>query len=146
LKHETDGLPVGGGAMFSENTLALLSLIAVSIAGAGGGGGRFAAGVGKLMNAATFGALPESLGTALGFGAFVVIVLTVVQLVFRVMRVTLTEWVGEFFPPVRNMHISTLISMFLTLALVLTGTCLPRQLSAHPTAHGRPQPAGGHCG
>jgi carbon starvation protein len=122
LEYETDGLPVGGGAMFTENTLALLSLVAVSIAGVGGGGGRFAAGVGKLLNAATFGALPEAFGTALGFGAFVVIVLTVTQLVFRVMRVTLTEWVGESVPAVRNMHVSTIISMILTLALVLTGT------------------------
>jgi carbon starvation protein len=122
LEYETDALPVGGGAMFSENTLALLSLIAVSIAGAGGGGGRFAAGVGKLLYAATFGALPEAFGTALGFGAFVVIVLTVVQLVFRVMRVTLTEWAGETVPAVRNMHVSSIISMLLTLALVLTGT------------------------
>jgi carbon starvation protein len=122
LEYETDALPVGGGAMFSENTLALLSLVAVSIAGAGGGGGRFAAGVGKLLYAATFGALPEVLGTALGFGAFVVIVLTVVQLVFRVMRVTLTEWVGESMPAVKNMHVSSIISMALTLLLVLTGT------------------------
>jgi carbon starvation protein len=122
LEYETDALPVGGGAMFSENTLGLLSLVAVSIAGAGGGGGRFAAGVGKLLYAATFGALPEALGTALGFGAFVVIVLTVVQLVFRVMRVTLTEWVGESIPAVKNMHVSSIISMLLTLFLVLTGT------------------------
>jgi len=122
LEYETDALPVGGGAMFSENTLALLSLVAVSIAGAGGGGGRFAAGVGKLLHAGTFGLLPEVFGTALGFGAFVVIVLTVVQLVFRVMRVTLTEWVGEAVPAVRNMHVSTIISMILTLLLVLTGT------------------------
>ncbi len=122
LEYETDALPVGGGAMFSENTLGLLSLVAVSIAGTGGGGGRFAAGVGKLLHAATFGALPEALGTALGFGAFVVIVLTVVQLVFRVMRVTLTEWVGESVPAVKNMHVSSIISMALTLLLVLTGT------------------------
>ena len=122
LEYETDALPVGGGAMFSENTLALLSLVAVSIAGAGGGGGRFAAGVGKLLYAGTFSALPEAFGTALGFGAFVVIVLTVTQLVFRVMRVTLTEWVGEAVPVVKNMHVSTVISMILTLALVLTGT------------------------
>jgi carbon starvation protein len=122
LEYETDALPVGGGAMFSENTLGLLSLVAVSIAGVGGGGGRFAAGVGKLLYAATFGALPEALGTALGFGAFVVIVLTVVQLVFRVMRVTLTEWVGESMPAVKNMHVSSIISMALTLLLVLTGT------------------------
>jgi carbon starvation protein len=66
--------------------------------------------------------VPEVYGTALGFGSFVVIVLTVTQLIFRVMRVTLTEWVGEKFPPVRNMHVSTLISMVLTAALVLTGT------------------------
>jgi carbon starvation protein len=122
LEYETDALPVGGGAMFSENTLGLLSLVAVSIAGVGGGGGRFAAGVGKLLHAATFGALPEALGTALGFGAFVVIVLTVVQLVFRVMRVTLTEWIGESMPVVKNMHVSSIISMALTLLLVLTGT------------------------
>jgi carbon starvation protein len=122
LEYETDALPVGGGAMFSENTLALLSLVAVSIAGTGAGGGRFAQGVGRLLYAGTFGALPEAFGTALGFGAFVVIVLTVVQLVFRVMRVTLTEWVGEAVPAVKNMHVSSVISMVLTLALVLTGT------------------------
>jgi carbon starvation protein len=122
LEYETDALPVGGGAMFSENTLALLSLVAVSIAGTGAGGGRFAQGVGRLLYAATFGALPEAFGTALGFGAFVVIVLTVVQLVFRVMRVTLSEWVGEAVPAIKNMHVSSIISMVLTLALVLTGT------------------------
>jgi len=121
LEYETDGLPVGGGAMFTENTLALLSLVAVSIAGAGGGGGRFAAGVGKLMSA-VFGTGFEPFGTALGFGAFVVIVLTVTQLVFRVMRVTLTEWVGEAVPVVRNANVATIFSMVLTLALVLTGT------------------------
>ena len=122
LEYETDGLPVGGGSMFGEYTLALLSLVAVSIAGVGGGGGRFAAGVGKLIYAGTFKAIPEVFGTALGFGAFVVIVLTVTQLVFRVMRVTLTEWAGEAIPPVRNMHVSSIISMLLTLALVMTGT------------------------
>ena len=122
LEYETDGLPVGGGSMFGEYTLALLSLVAVSIAGVGGGGGRFAAGVGKLIYAGTFKAIPEVFGTALGFGAFVVIVLTVTQLVFRVMRVTLSEWAGEAIPLVRNMHVSSIISMVLTLALVMTGT------------------------
>jgi len=122
LEYETDGLPVGAGAMFGENALALLSLTAVSIAGVGGGAGRFAMGVGKLIYAGTFGAIPEVFGTALGFGTFVMIVLTVTQLVFRVMRVTLAEWLGDLFPPVRSMHFSSLISMSLTLALVLTGT------------------------
>ena len=122
LEYETDALPVGAGSMFAENSLALLSLTAVSIAGVGGGGGRFAMGVGKLVYAGTFGLIPEVFGTALGFGTFVMIVLTVTQLVFRVMRVTLTEWVGDAIPPIRNMHVSSLISMVLTLALVLSGT------------------------
>jgi carbon starvation protein len=122
LEYETDALPVGAGGMFGENTLALLSLTAVSIAGAGGGGGRFAQGVGKLVYAGTFGLIPEAFGTALGFGTFVVIVLTVTILVFRVMRVTLTEWIGDTVPPVRNTHVSSITSMALTAALVLTGT------------------------
>jgi carbon starvation protein len=123
LEYDTDGLPVGAGAMlFGEFPLALLSLTAVSIAGAGGGGGRFAAGVGKLVYAGTFGLIPEVFGTALGFATFVIIVLTVTQLVFRVMRVTLAEWVGDAIPPMRNMHVASFISMGFTAALVLTGT------------------------
>jgi len=121
LEYETDALPVGGGAMFTENSLALLSLVAVSIAGTGGGAGRFAAGVGSLLSV-VFGEGFKLYGTALGFGAFMVIVLTVTQLIFRVMRVTLSEWVGESVPVLRNMHVSTVVSMVLTLLLVLTGT------------------------
>ena len=121
LEYETDGLPVGGGAMFTENTLALLALVAVSIVGTGGGAGRFAAGVGSLLSV-VFGSKSLVFGTALGFGAFMIIVLTVTQLVFRVMRVTLSEWAGDVMPALKNMHISTIVSMFLTILLVLTGT------------------------
>lgn len=121
LEYETDGLPVGGGAMFTENTLGLLSLVAVSIVGTGGGAGRFAAGVGTLLTV-LFGPDFRTFGTALGFGAFMVIVLTVTQLIFRVMRVTLSEWVGDAVPVFKNMHVSTVTSMVLTMLLVLTGT------------------------
>jgi carbon starvation protein len=121
LEYETDALPVGGGAMFSENTLGLLSLVAVSIVG-GAGPGAFASGVGKLLGIVTFGAIPLAYGTALGFGAFVVIVLTVTQLVFRMMRVTLSEWVGEAWVGFKNPHVAAIVSMLLTLALVLSGT------------------------
>jgi len=121
LEYETDGLPVGGGAMFSENTLGLLSLVAVSIVG-GAGAGAFASGVGKLLGIVSFGAIPLAYGTALGFGSFVVIVLTVTQLVFRMMRVTLSEWVGEVWVGFKNAHIAAIVSMILTLVLVLSGT------------------------
>jgi len=121
LEYETDGLPVGGGSMFSENALALLALVAISIAG-GAGAGAFAGGVGKLLGIVTFGGIQPAYGTALGFGVFVVIVLTVVQLVFRVMRVTLAEWMGETWVGFKNSHISAFVSMGLTLLLVLSGT------------------------
>ncbi len=121
LEYETDALPVGGGGMFTENSLALLALVAVSIAG-GVGAGAFAGGVGKLLGIITFGGIPQGYGTALGFGVFVVIVLTVVQLVFRVMRVTLSEWLGETWVGFKNSHISAFVSMGLTLLLVLSGT------------------------
>jgi carbon starvation protein len=121
LEYETDGLPVGGGAMFTENTLALLALVAVSIAGTGGGAGRFAAGIGSLLTV-LFGEGFRLFGTALGFGTFMIIVLTVTQLVFRVMRVTLSEWAGDVMPALKNLHVSTIVSMILTMLLVLTGT------------------------
>jgi carbon starvation protein len=121
LEYETDGLPVGGGAMFTENTLALLALVAVSIAGTGGGAGRFAAGIGSLLTV-LFGEGFRLFGTALGFGTFMIIVLTVTQLVFRVMRVTLSEWAGDVMPALKNLHVSTIFSMILTMLLVLTGT------------------------
>ena len=122
LEYETDALPVGGGGMFSENTLGLLSLTAVAITTGLSGAGAFAAGVGNLINVASFGAIGVPLGTALGFGAFVVIVLTVVQLVFRVMRVTLGEWLGERWIGFKNQHIASVVGMVVTMALVLSGT------------------------
>jgi carbon starvation protein len=121
LEYETDALPVGGGGMFTENTLALLSLTAVAVAG-GAGAGAFAGGVGKLIHVASFQAIPLSFGTALGFGTFVVIVLTVVQLVFRVMRVTLGEWLGDRWVGFKNQHIASIVGMVVTMALVLSGT------------------------
>ena len=121
LEYETDALPVGGGGMFSENTLGLLSLTAVAVAG-GAGAGAFAAGVGRLIHVASLQTIPLAFGTALGFGAFVVIVLTVVQLVFRVMRVTLAEWLGDRWVGFKNQHIASITGMVLSLALVLSGT------------------------
>jgi carbon starvation protein len=122
LEYETDALPVGGGGMFSENTLGLLSLTAVAITTGLSGAGAFAAGVGNLLNVASFGLIGVPFGTALGFGAFVVIVLTVVQLVFRVMRVTLGEWLGDRWVGFKNQHIASVVGMVVTMGLVLSGT------------------------
>jgi carbon starvation protein len=52
----------------------------------------------------------------------VVIVLTVVQLVFRVMRVTLGEWLGPYWVGFQNQHIASIFGSVLVLLLVLSGT------------------------
>src|SRR5919199_2116638 len=120
IENETDMLPVGGGAMFSEFALGLLSLLAVSIAAQPAPAtDLFAQGVGGFLS--VFG-IPVQYGTAIGFAAFVVIVITVVQLVFRIMRVTLAEGLGDRSPLFRNIHFGTLISMVATFLLVITGT------------------------
>jgi carbon starvation protein len=119
LEYETDALPVGGGAMFMEFLLGLLALLAVSIVGTGGGAGRFANGLGNFISVV---GVPLDYAVSLAFAAFIVIVLVVTQLVFRVMRVTLAEWLGESMPAFRSIHVSTIASLALALFLMLTGT------------------------
>ncbi|HYY47021.1 MAG TPA: carbon starvation CstA family protein [Candidatus Angelobacter sp.] len=130
IENEEDMLPVGGGAMFSEFTLGLLSLLAVSVAVSAAGTTstsvaitRFATGIDRFLNVfgidSVFG---KSFGTAIGRTAFVVIVITVVQLLFRIMRVTLAEWLGGPAPVFKNQHVSTVISMLATAFLVVSGT------------------------
>ncbi len=48
--------------------------------------------------------------------------MTVVQLVFRVMRVTLGEWLGDAWVGFKNQHVATVISSLAVLFLVLSGT------------------------
>jgi carbon starvation protein len=120
IEYETDALPVGGGSMFMEFLLGLLALLAVSTGAAGGSPtATFANGLAGFMS--VFG-VPVEYGRSLAFVAFTVIVLVVTQLIFRVMRVTLAEWLGETWPALRNIHVSTIVSLALALFLVLTGT------------------------
>jgi carbon starvation protein len=49
-------------------------------------------------------------------------VLTVVQLVFRVMRVTLGEWLGDAWVGFKNQHVASIVGMIAVVALVLSGT------------------------
>jgi carbon starvation protein len=119
LENETDALPVGGGSMFTEFLLGLLALLAVSVGAAGPPVAAFATGLGGFIS--VFG-VPVVYATSLAFAAFIVIVLTVSQLIFRVMRVTLSEWLGDVFPPFRNQHVASFVSVSLALLLILTGT------------------------
>ncbi len=119
IENEADMLPVGGGAMLTEFLLGLLALLAVSVGAKGAPVGAFANGLGGFIS--VWG-VPLQYAVSLAFAAFIVIVLVVTQLIFRVMRVTLSEWLGEVIPPCRNQHVASLISIALALLLVMTGT------------------------
>jgi len=119
IENEADMLPVGGGSMFCEFLLGLLALLAVSVGAKGAPVGAFATGLGGFIS--VWG-VPLQYATSLAFAAFIVIVLVVTQLLFRVMRVTLSEWLGEAIPPMRNQHVASLVSIALAILLMLTGT------------------------
>jgi carbon starvation protein len=119
IENEADMLPVGGGSMFTEFLLGLLALLAVSVGAKGAPVGAFANGLGGFIS--VWG-VPVQYAVSLAFAAFIVIVLVVTQLIFRVMRVTLSEWLGPAIPPLRNQHVSSFVSVVLAILLVLTGT------------------------
>ncbi len=119
IENEADMLPVGGGSMFTEFLLGLLALLAVAVGAKGAPVGAFATGLGGFIS--VWG-VPVQYATSLAFAAFIVIVLVVTQLLFRVQRVTLSEWLGDVIPPVRNQHVASLICVALAILLMLTGT------------------------
>lgn len=119
IESEADMLPVGAGSMLAEFLLGLLALLAVSVGAKGSPVAAFAAGLGGFIS--VWG-LPREYAVSLAFASFIVIVLVVTQLLFRVMRVTLTEWLGDVLPPLRNQHVASFLSIALAILLVLTGT------------------------
>jgi carbon starvation protein len=119
IENEADMLPVGGGAMLCEFLLGLLALLAVSVGAKGAPVAAFATGLGGFIS--VWG-VPLQYATSLAFAAFIVIVLVVTQLLFRVMRVTLSEWLGDVIPVVRSQHVSSFVCIALAVLVVLTGT------------------------
>ena len=119
IENEADMLPVGAGSMLAEFLLGMLALLAISVGAKGTPVAAFANGLGGFIGVWGF---PTDYAVSLAFAAFIVIVLVVTQLIFRVMRVTLTEWLGEIIPALRNQHISSFLSILLAILLVMTGT------------------------
>ena len=130
LEKETDALPVGAGAMFTEAVLAILSVtFAVTAFGGfggymekltkgGGPGAVFADGMAKYLNVI---GIPTTFGGAFGRAFLVIMALTVMQLVLRFMRVASAELVGDKMPAFRNVHFGTTVGVLLTLVLLWTG-------------------------
>jgi carbon starvation protein len=131
LEKETDALPVGGGAMYTEAVLGTLSVVFAATAAAGtfydparnffltqGAAGVFAAGMARFMNLL---GVPLALGTAVGSIFLTVMALTVMQLVLRFMRVASAELLGERIPAFKNPHVGTLAAILLTFFLIVFG-------------------------
>jgi carbon starvation protein len=101
LEHESDALPIGGGAMFLEMVLAVISLLCATAAfgglegykAAGGAGAAlavFAEGLSRFLNHV---GIPHDFGVA-----YASVFLTIMQLVVRFMRVASAELLGEKVP------------------------------------------------
>jgi len=131
LETETDAKPVAAGSMFAEMLLGLLALVAAAVAfrgqaeyaammqpGGPGAGGVFAVGMGKLL---AFIGVPATLGQTFAAVLIVVLAITVMQLVLRFMRIATSELVGDLLPPLRNVHLATIVAAGLGLLLVQTG-------------------------
>jgi carbon starvation protein len=125
LEKETDALPVGGGAMFLEMFVAVLSLLAATV---GVGAARyvelnagafvFAEGLSKFL---TYVGIPESFGLPYGAVFLTLMALTIMYLVIRFMRVASAEFLGDAVPALKNVHIGTIVALALSLLLIWTG-------------------------
>jgi len=135
LERETDVLPVGGAAMYTEAVLGVLSVVmgATLIAAADGSpiydaakgfvltkgaAGVFAGGMGRFMGVL---GIPASLGSAVGAVFLTVMAVTVMQLVLRFMRVASAELLGDRIPAFKNPHVGSLVAVAFTLFLVYFG-------------------------
>jgi carbon starvation protein len=133
LEKETDALPVGAGAMFTECVLGVLSVVfaVTAFAGAkgnlagymdalkaGGPAGVFANGMAQYLNVL---GIAKDFGLAFGSAFLVIMALTVMQLVLRFMRVASSELLGPVLPAFRNVHFGTMVGVLLTLLLMWTG-------------------------
>jgi carbon starvation protein len=130
LEKETDALPVGAGAMFTEGVLAVLAVVfAVTAFGGfkgymevltkgGGPAAVFSRGMAEYLSVL---GIPKDFGIAFGSAFLVIMALTVMQLVLRFMRVASSELVGDAIPAFKNVHFGTIVGIILTLVLMWTG-------------------------
>jgi len=132
LENETDALYVGGGAMFLEMFVAVLSLLAavvgvgvtkgfagyVGLVAAGKNAGVFAVGLSEMM--ARIG-VPTSFGLPYGSVFLTLMALTIMYLVVRFMRVASAEFLGDKTPLFKNATFGTIVALLLSALLIWTG-------------------------
>lgn len=132
LEKETDALFVGGGAMFLEMFVAVLSLLTavvgvgvtkgfagyVGLIAAGKNAGVFAVGLSEMM--ARIG-VPTSFGLPYGSVFLSLMALTIMYLVVRFMRVASAEFMGDKVPLFKNASFGTIVALLISALLIYTG-------------------------
>lgn len=134
LEKEGDALFVGGGAMFLEMFVAVLSLLAavvgvgaaagmgwaryVEMAQAGQNAGIFAVGLSQMMSRV---GIPTAFGLPYGSVFLTLMALTIMYLVVRFMRVASAEFIGDQVPAMKNVHVGSVVALLLSGILIWTG-------------------------
>ena len=130
LESELDVRPVTAGAMFAEFTISIIAVIVCATAFADSSAymakvsnpvGIF---VGGLGGAITSLGLPMSYTGALAGMMIIILALTIVNLVFRFMKVASAEVLGDAWSVAKNPHVATIVALIITFVLVKTGTWL----------------------
>lgn len=130
LENELDVRPVTAGAMFAEFTIAIIAVIVCATAFADSAAyvakvsnpvGIF---VGGLGGAITSLGLPLSYAKALAGMMIIILALTIINLVFRFMKVATAELLGDTWGVAKNPHVATIVALVITFMLIKTGTWL----------------------
>ncbi|MBM4430948.1 MAG: hypothetical protein FJ026_11475 [Chloroflexi bacterium] len=125
LESEADALPVGGGAMFLEMVMAVISFLCATVAFGSfaayqeavkpGALGVFATGLSRFLERV---GVPSTFGVAYGSVFLTIMGLTIMQLVVRFMRVASAELLGAKVPVLKNVHVGTIVALILTAIFV----------------------------
>jgi carbon starvation protein len=130
LENELDIRPVTAGSMFAEFTISIIAVVVCATAFAdkaeyikqvGNPVGIFVGGLGSAIT--TLG-LPEAFAKALAGSMIIILALTVVNLVFRFMKVASAELLGDAISIAKNPHVATIFALVITGVLIKTGTWL----------------------
>jgi len=130
LENEMDVRPVTAGAMFAEFTISIIAVIVCATAFAdkaayikqvGNPVGIFVGGLGGAMTSI---GLPLSYAKAMAGMMIIILALTIVNLVFRFMKVATAELLGDAIGIAKNAHVATIVALIITFVLIKTGTWL----------------------
>ena len=131
IENEVDVRPVSAGAMFTEFTIGIIALIVCATAFAGkaeyltalkgGATGIFSTALGGAIQVL---GIPGSYAKSVAGAMLIILALTVINLVFRFMKVATIELLGDKVGIAKNHHVATIAALIIAFVLVKTGSWL----------------------